>query len=152
MASMNHGGRTSAGAILTKPQAHVCSGSFTSFPRRAGHVRYPPIAANGPAHAGTINKLSRATGIAPSMVSRQLGDIGSINRYHQPGRDLVSTRSDILDRRFNRTRLTPRGRALAGQVLKAMGKGVDPTACCTGRTPQCLNFIYESGTGQTTGN
>ena len=27
MASMNQGGRASAGAILTKPQAHVCSGS-----------------------------------------------------------------------------------------------------------------------------
>jgi hypothetical protein len=96
MASMNHGGRTSAGAILTKPQAHVCSGSFTSFPRRAGHVRYPPIAANGPAHAGTINELSRATGIAPSMVSRQLGDIGSINRYHQPGPAMIWCRPDLI--------------------------------------------------------
>jgi DNA-binding MarR family transcriptional regulator len=70
----------------------------------------------------TVNELSSATGIAPSLVSRQLGDIGEVNRYHQPGHDLVATRSNIMDRRFNLTRLTPRGRALAGQVLKAMGR------------------------------
>jgi DNA-binding MarR family transcriptional regulator len=69
----------------------------------------------------TINELASATGVAPPMVSRLASDMGDVNRYHQPGYDLVDTRPDIMDRRYNRTRLTPKGKALAGQVLKAMG-------------------------------
>ena len=68
----------------------------------------------------TINELANATGVAVPMVSRQPADMGDVNRYHQPGFDLVDTRPDVMDRRFNRTRLTQKGKALAGQVLKAM--------------------------------
>ena len=42
MASMNQGGRASAGAILTKPQAHVCSGSIASLYSSAGRFPVSP--------------------------------------------------------------------------------------------------------------
>jgi DNA-binding MarR family transcriptional regulator len=68
----------------------------------------------------TVNEISEATGITPAMTSRQLSDLGEINRYHRPGYGLVETKSDIMDRRFNRSRLTPAGAAMVGKVLKAM--------------------------------
>jgi DNA-binding MarR family transcriptional regulator len=70
----------------------------------------------------TTNEIAEATGIPAHTVSRQLADCGKTNRYHRPGYGLVETREDVMDRRFHRTNLTPLGRALAGQVVKAMGK------------------------------
>jgi DNA-binding MarR family transcriptional regulator len=69
----------------------------------------------------TTNEIADATGIAPSMVSRQLADCGRVNRYHAEGFGLVETQEDVMDRRFHRTGLTARGRGLAHSVLKAMG-------------------------------
>ena len=69
----------------------------------------------------TTNEIAEATGIAPAMVSRQLADCGRVNRYHRPGYGLVETREDPMDRRFHRTNLTATGRAMAGQVINAMG-------------------------------
>jgi hypothetical protein len=47
----------------------------------------------------TTNEIVDATGIAPSMVSRQLADGGRINRYHAEGFGLVETQEDVMDRR-----------------------------------------------------
>jgi DNA-binding MarR family transcriptional regulator len=69
----------------------------------------------------TTNEIAEATGIAPSMVSRQLADCGRTNRYHAEGFGLVMTEEDMSDRRYHRTSLTARGRGLAHEVLKAMG-------------------------------
>jgi DNA-binding MarR family transcriptional regulator len=68
----------------------------------------------------TINELSEATGVTPAATSRQVSDLGNTNRYHRPGYGLVETRPDIMDRRFNRSRLTPAGHAMVGKVLRAM--------------------------------
>jgi DNA-binding MarR family transcriptional regulator len=68
----------------------------------------------------TINELSEATGVMPTATSRQVSDLGDINRYHRPGYGLVETKQDIMDRRFNQSRLTPAGDAMVGKVLRAM--------------------------------
>ena len=51
------------------------------------------------AEDSTVNEISEATNVPAHLTSRQLSDLGDLDRYHQPGLDLVVTRPNLQDRR-----------------------------------------------------
>lgn len=68
---------------------------------------------------GVIEYAEQA-GVAQTVMTRHLLDIGSQNRKREPGYGLVMQRSDPLDLRKHQTYLTPKGRALLNRVLRVM--------------------------------
>jgi DNA-binding MarR family transcriptional regulator len=60
----------------------------------------------------TAVDLARAAGITQGALSRQLADLSDVNRHGGVGLGLVESRVEIHDRRYTRTVLTEKGRAL----------------------------------------
>ena len=68
----------------------------------------------------TVSELAKAAGISLAKMSRQLADLSDVNRYGGPGLGLLEMRVEIYDRRFMRSSLTPKGRALVRQIAGAL--------------------------------
>jgi DNA-binding MarR family transcriptional regulator len=66
----------------------------------------------------TVSELAKAAGISLAKMSRQLADLSEANRYGAAGLGLIEQR--IYDRRFQRSRLTEKGRALVRQIANAV--------------------------------
>jgi DNA-binding MarR family transcriptional regulator len=77
----------------------------------------------------TVSDLAKAAGISLAKMSRQLADLSDVNRYGAPGLGLIEQRVEIYDRRFMRSRLTPKGVALVRQIAHALqGRRMDQAA------------------------
>lgn len=68
---------------------------------------------------GVIEYAEQA-GVAQTVMTRHLLDIGLQNRKREPGYGLVVQRPDPMDLRKHQTFLTPKGRALLHKVLRVM--------------------------------
>jgi hypothetical protein len=69
---------------------------------------------------GVIEYAERA-GVAQSVMTRNLLDMGSHNRKREKGLGLVMQRMDPLDMRKHQTFLTSEGRALAHKIIRTIG-------------------------------
>jgi hypothetical protein len=70
---------------------------------------------------GTL-EYARRTGVSPSVMSRHLLDIGDRNRHMKEGFGLVTQRQDPLNLSRHQQMLTPRGRAIAHQITRALSR------------------------------
>ena len=73
-----------------------------------------------------VNDYAQTGDIAPSVMTRNILDIGSLNRHKEEGLALVTNDRDPFDLRKNNVRVTPKGRALVRQwvtVLRSYCKG-----------------------------
>jgi hypothetical protein len=68
---------------------------------------------------GVLEYAERA-GVAQSVMSRHLQDIGPRNRKKEEGFGLVESRDNPMELRKHQLTLTPRGRALAHQIIRNM--------------------------------
>lgn len=68
---------------------------------------------------GVLEYAERA-GVAQSVMTRHLLDIGLQTRKREPGLGLVIQRPDPLDMRKHQTFLTPAGKALLHKVMRCM--------------------------------
>jgi DNA-binding MarR family transcriptional regulator len=74
-----------------------------------------------------VDDFARLAGVRPGTMSRWLQDLTDIDRRGKPGLGLV-VRSQLYDRRSVASKLTPRGRAIVGQIAAAMvGRHQDAT-------------------------
>jgi DNA-binding MarR family transcriptional regulator len=69
-----------------------------------------------------VEDYAERAGVAQSVMTRNLLDIGSHNRRREPGYGLVSQRLDPLDMRRRQTFLTPAGRALVHKICRTLHK------------------------------
>jgi DNA-binding MarR family transcriptional regulator len=74
---------------------------------------------------GGTTEYARRAGVAQSVMSRHLLDIGDHKRDMSAGFGLVTQRQAPLNLRKHETTLTPKGMDVAHQVLHALGKTVD---------------------------
>jgi DNA-binding MarR family transcriptional regulator len=70
----------------------------------------------------TVSEYAHMLGTSQSLMTRHLADIGSINRYHEAGYNLIEAKTDLMDRRNKRNQLTAKGQRLVGQLLGALAK------------------------------
>jgi DNA-binding MarR family transcriptional regulator len=68
----------------------------------------------------TVSELAKAAGVTLAKMSRQLADLSDVNRYGAPGLGLIEQRVELYDRRFMRSRLTPKGAALVRRIASEM--------------------------------
>jgi DNA-binding MarR family transcriptional regulator len=68
-----------------------------------------------------VMEYARESGVAQSVMSRHLSDLGDKNRKHEPGYKLLTIRMDPLNRRRHQVMLTDKGRALFGTIIRALG-------------------------------
>lgn len=67
-----------------------------------------------------VMEYARQAGVAQSVMSRHLLDLGDRSRYGGPGYGLVTTRPDPLNLRRHRVTLTDKGREIASQIMRAI--------------------------------
>ena len=67
-----------------------------------------------------VSEYAKIVGTSQSLMTRHLADIGEINRYHEPGFGLVDAKTDPMDRRNQRNRLSAKGQHLVGQLVGAL--------------------------------
>jgi DNA-binding MarR family transcriptional regulator len=73
-----------------------------------------------------VNEYAGIGDIAPSVMTRNILDIGSINRHKSEGLALVTNERDPFDLRKHNVKVTPKGRTLVRQwvtVLRSYCKG-----------------------------
>ena len=70
----------------------------------------------------SVSEYARRLGISPSLMTRHLSDLGDTNRYHEAGFGLVEHYDDPKDKRFRFVRLTPKGRGVVGQIVRALSR------------------------------
>jgi hypothetical protein len=68
------------------------------------------------------SEYARRAGVSQSVMSRHLLDIGDRNRHMQEGFGLVTQRQDPLNLSRHQNMLTPKGRAIAHQIVRALGR------------------------------
>lgn len=68
-----------------------------------------------------VSELAEKTGVAQSVMSRHLLDIGDRNRHMKEGFGLITQRPDPLELRKHQVLLTAQGKALAHKLVRAMG-------------------------------
>jgi DNA-binding MarR family transcriptional regulator len=68
----------------------------------------------------TVSEYAKSAGVSLTNMSRQLADLGDVNRRGAPGLGLVERRVELHDRRFMRHKLTPKGHALVRQIASAL--------------------------------
>jgi hypothetical protein len=68
----------------------------------------------------TVRELAKRAGISVSLMSRHLADLSEVNRYREPGFNLVVGTDDPMDRRTSRQRLTVSGHRVVGQIFGAL--------------------------------
>jgi DNA-binding MarR family transcriptional regulator len=61
----------------------------------------------------TVDEYAAQAGISSTVMTRNLLDIGPLNRHREKGLDLIVKEQDPMDLRKQRSRLTPKGRKLA---------------------------------------
>ena len=66
-----------------------------------------------------VTEYARRADISPSLMTRHLADLGDVNRYHEEGFGLVEHFPGVNDKRFRFVRLTPKGRGVVGQIVRA---------------------------------
>ena len=66
-----------------------------------------------------VDDFARMADVGPGTISRWLQDLSDIDRRGKPGLGLV-VRSQLYDRRSVASKLTPKGRAIVGQIAAAM--------------------------------
>jgi DNA-binding MarR family transcriptional regulator len=69
-----------------------------------------------------VAEYAKRAGISQSLMSRHLGDIGEVDRYHNEGFGLVETYTDLMDRRNKLVRLTAKGRGVVKEICDAFGR------------------------------
>jgi hypothetical protein len=69
------------------------------------------------------NEYARMANTGSAQMSYRLGVLGELKSNLQPGHGLVESRPDPLDRRLTLVRLTDKGKALAGQLARAVEFG-----------------------------
>lgn len=67
-----------------------------------------------------VGEYAEKSGVAQSVMSRHLLDLGDKDRNGGPGYGLVTMRQDPLNLRRHQVILTDKGRALVGSVVRAM--------------------------------
>lgn len=73
----------------------------------------------------TVSEYANLAGISPTVMTRNLLDIGELNRQRAPGLGLIEQVRDSFDLRKHRARLTPKGRKLALELnatLRLLGR------------------------------
>lgn len=64
---------------------------------------------------GTV-EMSQKAGLPLSVASRHLIDLAEMNRYKEPGHELVQQKISVENRRVRPISLTPKGRAKVAQL------------------------------------
>jgi DNA-binding MarR family transcriptional regulator len=70
----------------------------------------------------TVSEYANLSGTSQSLMTRHLADLGTLNRHHEAGYDLVEAKDDPMDRRTKRNQLTAKGQRLVGQLLGALSR------------------------------
>jgi hypothetical protein len=65
----------------------------------------------------TLGEYATEAGFSLSVASRLFADLGSINRWGEPGFGLIEVRPDG---RSTTTKLTPIGSAMVGRIIRSM--------------------------------
>jgi Transcriptional regulators len=73
-----------------------------------------------------VTEYAKEAGVAPSVMTRHLADLGDVNRYHESGYGLVKLETDLMDRRFKKVMLTHAGKGIVAQIVRAMRRGQAP--------------------------
>lgn len=68
----------------------------------------------------TIGEYALKAGVAPSVMSRHLLDIGARNRHMEPGFGLVQTKPNVLNLREHAVYLTEKGRSLFNKITRQL--------------------------------
>jgi hypothetical protein len=71
-----------------------------------------------PGHS--VEELAELAGVAQSVMSRHIRDIGPVNRHLEPGFDLVKLTLDPKDMRRHVYVLTPKGKLLARELREIL--------------------------------
>lgn len=67
-----------------------------------------------------VAEYAKQVDISPTVMTRNLLDIGERNRQREPGFGLITQTRDLYDLRKHNARPTPKGKALANHVLAAI--------------------------------
>jgi DNA-binding MarR family transcriptional regulator len=67
-----------------------------------------------------VSEYARQVGISPTVMTRNLLDIGERNRQREAGFGLIEQERDLFDLRKHNARVTPKGRALLHRVMTAL--------------------------------
>jgi DNA-binding MarR family transcriptional regulator len=67
-----------------------------------------------------VTEYAAKAGIPQSVMSRHIADLGEYNRRHEAGLNLIVQKIDVMDRRRTLVYLSPKGRAVAAQIHRAL--------------------------------
>lgn len=70
----------------------------------------------------SVDEYAERAGVQQSVMSRHLLDIGDRNRHMDEGFGLVSSRPNPLNMRKSEIYLTPKGRAVANNIIRLLRK------------------------------
>jgi len=69
-----------------------------------------------------VTEYATLSGVAQSVMSRHLSDLGDKDRNGRPGYGLLTMRMDPLNLRRHQVMLTNKGRAIAAAIIRPMGR------------------------------
>jgi DNA-binding MarR family transcriptional regulator len=72
----------------------------------------------------SIGEHARMLGVSQPGMSKLLSDLGTTNRRHKPGLDLIETRRTPMNKRRHEAVLTNKGKALAHTLIHDMRRGL----------------------------
>lgn len=67
-----------------------------------------------------VGEYAEKAGVSMTVMSRHLLDIGDRNRHKEEGFGLVTQRPDPMELRKHQAMLTPKGKALAHKIIRAL--------------------------------
>jgi DNA-binding MarR family transcriptional regulator len=67
----------------------------------------------------SVSEYAERAGVAQTVMTRHLMDIGLQTRRREPGLDLVKTKTNPLDMRQHQAFLTQKGKALLHKIIRA---------------------------------
>lgn len=70
----------------------------------------------------TVGEYARMSGVAPSVMSRHIADLGPRTRGMQPGLGLLITKQNYENMREHTVHLTDKGKALAHKLPRNLGE------------------------------
>ena len=68
----------------------------------------------------TVAEYAAQAGIPPAVMTRNLLDLGDVNRHREKGLELITSVRDKFDLRKHRAILTPKGRKMAHDINVAL--------------------------------
>jgi DNA-binding MarR family transcriptional regulator len=68
----------------------------------------------------SVNEYAGKLEISPTVMTRNLLDIGDRNRIKEPGMGLITAERDLFDLRRHNARVTPKGRGLIHTITTAL--------------------------------